>query len=179
MAGGQRLLASAAGYLGAAILDDGAIALLLDPAHLARTAAGAPRARRAADRSSPRPAPKILVVDDQFTVRELERTILEAAGYRVRTAEDGHAALAVLDREPDIECVVSDVEMPRMDGLDLLEAIRARREHSALPVIIVSARDDDDSLERGADADADAWVVKSEFDQEALLETVGRLIGPR
>ena len=173
------LLASAAGYLGAAILDDGAIALLLDPAHLVRTAARAPQARRPADRSAPRPAPKILVVDDQFTVRELERTILEAAGYRVRTAEDGRAALAVLDEEPDIECVVSDVEMPRMDGLDLLEAIRARPGHSALPVIIVSASDDDQALERGADAGADAWVVKSEFEQEALLETVGRLIGPR
>jgi two-component system chemotaxis sensor kinase CheA len=172
------LLASAAGYLGAAILDDGAIALLLDPAHLVRTGARAPQARRA-PRLESRPSPKILVVDDQFTVRELERTILEAAGYRVRTAEDGRAALVLLDREPDIECVVSDVEMPRMDGLDLLEAIRARPEHSALPVIIVSASDDDEALERGADAGADAWVVKSEFEQEALLETVGRLIGPR
>jgi two-component system chemotaxis sensor kinase CheA len=173
------LLASAAGYLGAAILDDGAIALLLDPAHLVRAAARAPQARRAADHSVSRPSPKILVVDDQFTVRELERTILEAAGYRVRTAQDGRAALVLLDQEPDIECVVSDVEMPRMDGLDLLEAIRARPEHSALPVIIVSASESDEALERGADAGADAWVVKSEFEQEALLETVGRLIGPR
>jgi two-component system chemotaxis sensor kinase CheA len=173
------LLASATGYLGAAILDDGAIALLLDPAHLVRTAARAPQARRAADPSVPRQAPKILVVDDQFTVRELERTILEAAGYRVRTAQDGRAALALLDQEPDIECVVSDIEMPRMDGLDLLDAIRARPAHSALPVIIVSASESDEALERGADAGADAWVVKSEFEQEALLETVGRLIGPR
>lgn len=173
------LLASAAGYLGAAILDDGAIALLIDPAHLVRTVARAPQARRTADRSVSRPSPKILVVDDQFTVRELERTILEAAGYSVRTAEDGRAALVLLDREPDIECVVSDVEMPQMDGLDLLEAIRARPQHSALPVIIVSANETDEALERGADAGADAWVVKSEFQQEALLETVGRLIGPR
>ena len=82
---------------GAAILDDGAIALLLDPAHLVRTARATPRVPRTADDGATRPAPKILVVDDQFTVRELERTILEAAGYRVRTAEDGRAALAVLD----------------------------------------------------------------------------------
>jgi two-component system chemotaxis sensor kinase CheA len=173
------LLASAAGYLGAAILDDGAVALLLDPAHLVRAATRAPQARRAADLSAARAAPKILVVDDQFTVRELERTILEAAGYRVRTAEDGRAALVLLDQEPDIECVVSDVEMPRMDGLDLLEAIRARPQNPALPVIIVSASESDEALERGADAGADAWVVKSEFEQEALLETVSRLIGPR
>jgi two-component system chemotaxis sensor kinase CheA len=69
--------------------------------------------------------------------------------------------------------------MPGMNGLDLLEAIRAQPEHSALPVVIVSARDDDEALERGADAGADAWVVKSEFEQQALLETVHRLIGPR
>jgi two-component system chemotaxis sensor kinase CheA len=173
------LLTPVAGYLGAAILDDGGIALLLDPAHLVRIAAGVPRAQRPAELEAARPAPKILVVDDQFTVRELERTILEAAGYRVRTAEDGRAALAVLGQEPDVECVVSDVEMPRMGGLDLLEAIRGHPEHSSLPVIIVSALDDDESLGRGADAGADAWVVKSQFEQEALLETVGRLIGPR
>ncbi len=173
------LLTPIAGYLGAAILDDGAIALLLDPAHLVRTARATPRVPRTADDGATRPAPKILVVDDQFTVRELERTILEAAGYRVRTAEDGRAALAVLDAEPDVGCVVSDIEMPGMDGLDLLEAIRARPEHSALPVVIVTSRDDDQALERGGDAGADAWVVKSQFEQQALLETVGRLVGPR
>jgi two-component system chemotaxis sensor kinase CheA len=173
------LLTPIAGYLGAAILDDGGIALLLDPAHLVRTAEAAPRVQRTADVNAGRAAPTILVVDDQFTVRELERTILEAAGYRVLTAEDGRAALGVLDDEPDVDCVVTDIEMPRMDGLDLLEAIRARPERSALPVVIVTAHDDDQSLERGADAGADAWVVKSQFEQQALLETVGRLIGPR
>jgi two-component system, chemotaxis family, sensor kinase CheA len=173
------LLTPIAGYLGAAILDDGGIALLLDPAHLVRTQEAAPRVHAATNGGAARPAPKILVVDDQLTVRELERTILEAAGYVVRTAEDGRAALAVLHEEPDVDCVVSDVEMPGMNGLDLLEAIRARPENPAMPVVIVTSRDDDEAVERGAQAGADAWVVKSQFEQEALLETVGRLVGSR
>jgi two-component system, chemotaxis family, sensor kinase CheA len=173
------LLSELPGYLGAAILDDGGIALLLDPPRLIRATDTARRLPRAAPTEEPPPAAKILVVDDQFTVRELERTILEAAGYRVRTAQDGRAALAVLDQERDVECVISDVEMPGMNGLELLEAIRARPGHSALPVVIVSSRDDDEALSRGADAGADAWVVKSQFEQQALLETVGRLVAPR
>jgi len=172
------VLAPLGGYLGAAILDDGGIALLLDPAHLVRAAEGA-RAHERTGVASARPAPKVLVVDDQFTVRELERTILEAAGYRVRTAENGRDALAILDDEADIECVVSDVEMPGMGGLDLLDAIRGRPERASLPVVIVTAREDDASRARGAQAGADAWVVKSQFDQQALLDTVGRLVGLR
>jgi two-component system chemotaxis sensor kinase CheA len=172
------VLAPVTGYLGAAILDDGGIALLLDPAHLVRGAESA-RASERAGVAATRPAPKVLVVDDQFTVRELERTILEAAGYQVRTAENGRSALAVLDDEGDVECVVSDVEMPGMGGLDLLDAIRARPDRASLPVVIVTSREDDVSRARGAQAGADAWVVKSQFDQQALLDTVGRLVGLR
>ena len=66
------------------------------------------------------PPPKVLVVDDQFTVRELQRSILEAAGYRVETARDGREALARVTGEPDVALVVTDVEMPEMDGIELL-----------------------------------------------------------
>ncbi|MCW2952834.1 MAG: CheA signal transduction histidine kinase [Conexibacter sp.] len=170
------LLAPVPGYLGATILGDGGIALLLDPAHLVRAADTVAAGRERSAAAVSRPAPKVLVVDDQFTVRELERTILEAAGYRVCTAEDGLAALTALDREVDVECVVSDVEMPGMGGLELLEAIRGQAGRSTLPVVIVTSRDDAQMLAKGADAGADAWVVKSQFDQQALLDTVGRLI---
>jgi two-component system chemotaxis sensor kinase CheA len=173
------LLAAVPGYLGAAILDDGGIALLLDPAELVRGAGTATVSARLPGDAAARPAPKVLVVDDQFIVRELARTILEGAGYRVTTAQDGHAALAVLDAEADVACVVSDVEMPLMGGLDLLEAIRARADRSALPVVIVTSRADDEVLQRGADAGADAWIVKSQFEQHALLDTVSRLVGKR
>ena len=172
------VLAPVTGYLGAAILDDGGIALLLDPAHLVRGAESA-RASERAGVAATRPPPKVLVVDDQFTVRELERTILEAAGYRVETAADGLEALERLDRDADVECVVSDIEMPRMDGLELLVAIRQRPDRANLPVVVVTSRADAVSRERGAEAGADAWVVKSQFDQQALLETVDRLVGRR
>jgi|GEM_PF-1583990 len=173
------LLAAVPGYIGGAILDDGGIALLLDPAYLVRTAEVSPRERRAAQERAGEGPATVLVVDDQFTVRELERTILEAAGYRVRTAEDGRAALAVLDEDGRVDCVVSDVEMPRMNGLELLEEIRSRPQLATLPVVVVTSRADEEALARGADAGADAWVVKSQFEQQALLETIGRLIGPR
>jgi len=169
------LLAGVPGFLGAAIQGDGTIALLLDPAHLVRAGAASTARARSAP-AVPRAAPKVLVVDDQFPVRELERTILEAAGYRVVTAGDGRAALAALEREGDVACVVSDVQMPGMDGLELLERIRAQPAHAALPVVIVTSREDERSRSRGADAGADAWVVKARFDQQALLETVGGLL---
>jgi two-component system chemotaxis sensor kinase CheA len=172
------LLAPLAMYLGAAILEDGGIALLLDPGVLVRTSRGVAAVERPSAQA-PRPAPKVLVVDDQLAVRELERTILEAAGYRVETAADGYAALERLDRDADVECVVSDIQMPGMDGLELLVAIRGRPDRINLPVVIVTAREDTVSRERGAEAGADAWVVKSQFDQQALLETVDRLIGRR
>ncbi len=173
------LLSPLARYLGAAILGDGAVALLLDPAQLVRstdavTLAGPPATNGAAAR-----APTVLVVDDELTVRELARTILEAAGYVVITAEDGLAALAVLDGEDDVACVVTDVEMPRMGGLDLLEAIRTRPGGATIPVVIVSSRDDAPLRQRGTNAGADAWIVKSRFEQQALLQTIGNLIGAR
>jgi len=172
------LLAGVPGYLGASVQGDGTIALLLDPAHLVRTGGDAVARPRTTPPVAPL-APKVLVVDDQFTVRELERTILEAAGYRVVTAGDGRAALAALDREGDVACVVSDVQMPGMDGLELLEQIRTRPARAALPVVIVTSREDERSRTRGAEAGADAWVVKARFDQQALLDTVGGLLAGR
>jgi len=172
------LLAGVPGYLGASVQGDGTIALLLDPAHLVRTGGDAAARPRTTPPVAPL-APKVLVVDDQFTVRELERTILEAAGYRVVTAGDGRAALAALDREGDVACVVSDVQMPGMDGLELLEQIRTQPARAALPVVIVTSREDERSRTRGADAGADAWVVKARFDQQALLDTVGGLLAGR
>src|ERR1019366_3373873 len=82
--------------------------------------------------------PKVLVVEDSFTVRELQRSILEAAGYPVVTARDGRDALGILDRDPEIALVVSDLEMPELDGLGLTRAIRADAARSSLPVIIIT-----------------------------------------
>jgi two-component system chemotaxis sensor kinase CheA len=119
----------------------------------------------------------VLVVDDQFTVRELQRSILHASGYRVEVACDGREALDALGAEGDFDLVVTDLQMPEMDGLELLGAIRADPDHSSLPVVVVTSRGSEEDRKRGAEAGADAYIVKDAFDQQALLETVRRLVG--
>jgi two-component system chemotaxis sensor kinase CheA len=168
------LLTAVAGYLGAAIMGDGGVALILDPAFLTE-----PRDRRATAQVAQQAvelAPKVLVVDDQFTVRELQRSILEAAGYRVETARDGREALTRVVDDMEVDLVVTDVEMPEMTGLQLVETIRQSPERSSLPVVVVTGRGGEEDRRRGAEAGADAYIVKEEFDQRALLETVGRLL---
>jgi two-component system chemotaxis sensor kinase CheA len=174
-----RALAGVSGYLGAAILGDGAVVLVLDPAYLVRQAPRASAAIRvgAAAALRERQAPKVLVVDDQFTVRELQRSILRTAGYRVEVACDGREALDALVAKADFDIVVTDLQMPEMDGLALLGAIRADPDRSSLPVIVVTSRGSDEDRKRGAQAGADAYIVKDEFDQQALLEAVKRLVG--
>jgi two-component system chemotaxis sensor kinase CheA len=169
------------GYLGAAILGDGAVMLVLDPAHLVRQSSRACTAARvgvAATREA-RQTPKVLVVDDQFTVRELQRSILRASGYRVEVACDGREALEALGAKGDFDIVVTDLQMPEMDGLELLAAIRSDPQRASLPVVVVTSRGSEEDRKRGAEAGADAYIVKDEFDQQALLETVRRLVGER
>ncbi len=116
------------GYLGAAILGDGGIMLIVDPAYLVRNAAQASAGVQGsgtvpAPPTTPAPpaaAPHVLVVDDQFIVRELERSILDAAGYRVRTACHGREALEAIANDADFDLVVTDLQMPELDGLGLL-----------------------------------------------------------
>jgi two-component system chemotaxis sensor kinase CheA len=171
------LLADVEGYLGAAILGDGRISLLLEPAVLTRGPRGGHVRTAPVPSAAPRTVPKVLVVEDSFTVRELQRSILEAAGYRVVTARDGRDGLETLQRDPEIDLVVTDLEMPELDGLDLTRAIRADATRSAVPIVIVTSRASDEDRQRGVEAGADAYMAKGGFDQQALLETVERLIG--
>jgi two-component system chemotaxis sensor kinase CheA len=168
------LLARVPGYLGAAVLGDGRIALLLEPATLIR---GTTRAATAPAAPAVAPAPAVLVVEDSFTVRELQRSILEAAGYPVVTARDGRDALSALRERPDIGLVITDLEMPELDGLALTRAIRGDPERASLPVVIVTSHGSEDDRREGIEAGADAYVVKRDFDQQALLATVERLTG--
>jgi two-component system, chemotaxis family, sensor kinase CheA len=172
------MMAAVPGYLGAAILGDGGIMLIVDPAYLVRNAvrASAP-IQRHGTAPAPQAAPRVLVVDDQFIVRELERSILDAAGYRVRTACHGREALEAIAGDGSFDLVVTDLQMPELDGLGLLAAIRSDPEHAMLPVVIVTSQSSEEDRRRGAEAGADAYIVKDEFDQQALLETVNRLIG--
>jgi two-component system, chemotaxis family, sensor kinase CheA len=178
------LLSALDSYLGASILGDGRIALLLDPQSIVQRSRADVEARSlvappiAAGPATDVARVKVLVVEDSFIVRELQRSILEAAGYRVVTAQNGRAALELLDRDRDVELVVTDIEMPELDGVSLTESIRATPDRASLPVVIVTSRGDDAERRRGIEAGADAYIVKQSFDQRTLIDTVERLLGP-
>ena len=118
---------------------------------------------------------RILVVDDSVTTRTLERSILEAAGFETRTAMDGLQALELL-RSFSAELVLSDVEMQHLDGFGLKQEIRRDPRTQHIPVILVTSLDRPEHKKRGALAGADAYIVKSDFNQQTLLETIGRLL---
>ncbi len=117
----------------------------------------------------------ILVVDDSITSRTLLKNILEAAGYNVTTAIDGLEGFTKL-KEGSYALVVSDVEMPRLDGFGLTARIRADKEFSEVPVILVTSLSKREHREKGIDAGANAYIVKSNFDQSNLLDIIQRLI---
>jgi two-component system, chemotaxis family, sensor kinase CheA len=119
--------------------------------------------------------PIILVVEDSITSRMLLKNILETSGYLVKTAVDGIDAISQLKTEK-FDAVVSDVDMPRMNGFNLTEKIRGDKKLAELPVVLVTALGSREDRERGIDVGANAYIVKSSFDQSNLLETLRRLI---
>lgn len=120
-------------------------------------------------------APVILVVDDSITTRTLEKSILEAHGYTVRVAVDGLDALIQLKADP-ADLVVSDVEMPRIDGFALLKELKHDRNLAHIPVILVTSLKRNEDIERGFELGAAAYLVKQKFDQSELLETIKQIL---
>lgn len=118
---------------------------------------------------------KVLVVDDTLTARILLRNILESAGFKVETANDGMEALAVL-KQKSFDLVVADIEMPRMDGFALTREIRADHRTAEIPVVMVTALSSREDREKGVEAGVSAYFVKSNFDQSNLLELLGTLV---
>ncbi len=163
---------------GATIDGDGSVVCLLDLRELAeRTVGRSLTATPTASRRTPvGRKPRVLVVEDSVGVRELERVILEGAGYQVETAVDGLDGASRLRNEP-ADLVLSDVEMPGMDGYDLTRQIRATKGWENVPVIIMTSRGEDHSRQAGLDAGCSAYLLKTEFDQEQLVQTVRRLVG--
>ncbi len=140
--------------------------------------------RRAREIAQPqhRPGPEerelshILVVDDSLNTREIEKSILEAHGYLVATAEDGQEALEKT-REVLYDLVITDVEMPRLDGFSLTERLRSDERYRHVPIIIVTSLQKEKDKRRGIAVGANAYIVKGDFDQSNLLDTVRTLIG--
>ena len=120
--------------------------------------------------------PRVLVVEDSIGVRELQRVILEGAGYDVVTAVDGQDGAGRLGGDPSTSSL-SDVEMPGMDGFTLTRTIRKTRGWEEVPVVIMTSRGDDADKRAGLDAGASAYLLKSDFDQAELVDTVRRLVG--
>jgi two-component system chemotaxis sensor kinase CheA len=175
----SRLLPHLPAIAGSSVEPDGSILVVLDPPGLIQ------RARQAVHPVAPAPAPeseerrsRILVVDDALTVRELQRNILERAGFDVRLATDGRQALMKLAEEPT-DLILTDIEMPNMDGFAFTEAVRAHPTLANIPVLMLTSRASDSDRQRGLDAGADGYIVKSGFDEGSLLTAVHRLIGAR
>jgi chemotaxis protein histidine kinase CheA len=176
---------------GATIDGDGSVVCLIDLREISGRAGGTGHVGGAAypggatyvgnSALEPEPAPvarkaRILVVEDSVGVRELERVILESAGYDVVTAVDGLDGIARLRAEP-ADLVLSDVEMPGMDGFTLTRTIRRTRGWEQVPVVIMTSRGDASDRRAGLEAGASAYLLKSDFDQTELVDTVRRLVG--
>jgi two-component system, chemotaxis family, sensor histidine kinase and response regulator WspE len=167
----------------ASVLDDGWPVLIVDVEDLVRSIdnllggkrlkelTGAPSASRA--RKSIK---RILVVDDSITVRELERQLLEGRGYTVDVAVDGVDGWNAV-RSGDYHLVISDVDMPRMDGIALVRSIKQDARLKSIPVVIVSYKDREEDRMRGLDAGADGYLTKSSFHDRTFLDAVADLIG--
>ena len=165
---------------GATILADGQVVPILDVVDLVRAAAGSRRAPLPAPTTvEEHRIPTVLVVDDSITTRTLEKNILESAGYRVRLATDGQEALDLLRAMTDsngCDLLLSDIDMPRLNGFDLTRQVRGDAKLRHLPVVLVTSLDSAGDRERGVAAGADAYIIKRAFDQQALLDIISRLV---
>jgi two-component system chemotaxis sensor kinase CheA len=171
-------LASPENFSGATILGDGRIVLILEMDAIFQSASRKEtlRASLVFEEKLKAPPASILVVEDSFITGEMEKSILQAAGYRAEVACDGVDALEML-RNNKYDLVLADFDMPRMDGLELTSQIRREDRLRHLPVIILTARESAEDRQRGLDAGAHAFMRKREFDQDVLIETIRRLVG--
>ncbi len=167
----------------ASVLDDGWPVLIVDVEDMVRSIDNMLGGRRFKSLASSgndvkvrREAKRILVVDDSITVRELERQLLESRGYAVDVAVDGVDGWNAV-RVGDYHLVISDVDMPRMDGITLVRSIKQDARLRSIPVVIVSYKDREEDRMRGLDAGADGYLTKSSFHDRTFLDAVADLIG--
>jgi len=169
---------------GAALLPSGdPIAVLAPQALLGREAGGpgSPASQNPARAAiepaeAPRALTRLLLVDDSRVTREMERRILEDAGFGVEVAADGDEALRRLAAEP-FDCLVTDIEMPHLDGYELTAQLRQMERFAHLPIVVVSTRESSEDRLRGLRAGADAYLTKQSLVASDLVETVRRLTG--
>jgi len=158
------------------VTGSGEVVMVLDPGDLLLSALEMRRGETIVSTAAAaeRP-PRLLVVDDSITTRTLERSILEHNGYEVRVAVHGKEAWDLVQSEA-FDLVVTDIEMPLMDGFALAERIKQDPDLRSIPVIIVSSLAKDEHRRRGVEVGADAYIVKSQFETQILLDTVRQLL---
>jgi len=167
--------------IGVVQIEGGEVAIVLSPeavmARYEREYHAQAADLRPVGQSEDRGSRTILVVDDSITTRTLEKSILEAQGYRVLLSVDGLDALERLrSGGTPIDLIVADIEMPRMDGLQLLQALKGDVTLAGIPVILMTSRAEPDDVRRGLELGADAYLVKQRFDQRELVATIGQLL---
>ncbi len=158
---------------GATILGTGEVVIILNAADLTRGTQAVGFAAPVADTA--KKAPSVLVVDDSITVRTMEKTIIEGAGYNVSLANDGVDAWELMQKA-HFDIVITDVNMPRMDGFELTRKVRTDARLKDTPVVLVTSLASPEDREKGITAGADAHIIKSMFEQEKLLDTIRSLI---
>ncbi|MER9655206.1 hybrid sensor histidine kinase/response regulator [Mesorhizobium sp. M0152] len=167
----------------AALMEDGSPVLILDVDDLIQSveklaSTGAQRSlRRTAASAEARRRKRVLVIDDSLTVRELERKLLGNYGYDVEVAVDGMDGWNAVRSGGPFDLVVTDIDMPRMDGIELVGLIRKDTQLKNTPIMIVSYKDREEDRTRGLDAGADYYLTKGSFHDEALIHAVVDLIG--
>ncbi|WP_448269640.1 hybrid sensor histidine kinase/response regulator [Nostoc sp. DSM 114159] len=172
----SQLLKRVRNVSGATILGTGDVCMVLNPQDLVKSARSRSQSISSTQTRQLAPTkPTVLLVEDSIATRTQEKRILETAGYQVITAVDGLDGLNKL-RSHTVDAVVSDVQMPNLDGLGLTAKIRQYQEYSELPIILVTSLASDEDKRRGAEAGANAYIIKGSFNQEALLSALKRLV---
>jgi two-component system chemotaxis sensor kinase CheA len=164
---------------GGTILGNGKVVLILDVPSIIQAAEGGVVRRVSAKPKTVASGKKkktILLAEDVLSTAMLEKNILESVGYSVVIARDGREALDKASQE-SFDLVISDVLMPRMDGFELVTRLRKEKNYKEVPVIIVTTRESDEDKRKGMEAGANAYLLKSDFTSEGLLETIERLLG--
>ncbi|BDB18052.1 hybrid sensor histidine kinase/response regulator [Pseudomonas sp. CYM-20-01] len=165
-----------------ALLDDGSVVLIVDVEDMLRSVdkllntGRLERIARRSQQTTEAPRKRVLVVDDSLTVRELQRKLLLNRGYEVAVAVDGMDGWNAL-RSEDFDLLITDIDMPRMDGIELVTLLRRDSRLQSLPVMVVSYKDREEDRRRGLDAGADYYLAKASFHDDALLDAVVELIG--
>ncbi|MEB3192613.1 MAG: hybrid sensor histidine kinase/response regulator [Snowella sp.] len=178
----SQLLKRVRNVVGATILGTGDVCMILNPNDLIKTVQKSNQsigAMAPVDLEGDQPAlqkPVILLVEDSIAVRTQEKRVLEKAGYEVVIAVDGLEGYTQVRSGRHFDAVISDVQMPNMDGLQFTAKVRQHPEYRELPIMLITSLASEEDKRRGAQAGANAYIVKDQFNQELLIETLDRLV---